>query len=459
MIESLREKYKGNDFMTQKLEQYLQRLPILLQAIEDEHIRRETKKQEISILQDQFIQEFMNQFSFFYIPQTELFIEYVDGNYTLVTEDDITHAIMERIQDYNLSHWKYKINISIIKKVKEKSLWNSIPNVYTIKRVQLPFLTKEHCRYFLSIIGDVILGKRDNFTYFLDLSYKPFLKFIGEHIYLLINKSIADIFKQKYYDHKYETCRILTGKCSSDYKPTFNILNLIVVATHFSTKYGSAEGYVCQSSNEFQQKVYILQQNTPESLLYSFIDEYTQKDSSTVVYKDLYFLWKTFLHHHYLPFVISQQNFKVLLAKAIDIEGESCLQLSIIKKSYLLSIKHFWDKYISLEDDYSYDYQELFELYNECSSVEITIEHIKEFLLEYPSIVKTETSVLHIKCSLWDKEKDIHVAMEVFKYHDLFSINMEDKYAFYCCYQKHKRIVSYEYFKNVLYKYATQSVL
>ena len=65
MVESLREKYKGNDFMTQKLEQYLQKLPILMQTIEDEHIQRETKKQEASILQDQFIEDFLIENHFF----------------------------------------------------------------------------------------------------------------------------------------------------------------------------------------------------------------------------------------------------------------------------------------------------------------------------------------------------------------------------------------------------------
>lgn len=451
MIESLREKYKGNDFMMQKLENFISQLPMLMQTIEEDHLRKEAKKQELCILRDEFIHEFMQMFHFFYIPQTELFIEYLDGNYIVTSEDDITHLIFTRIAETNLNVWKYKISISILKKIKETSLWNSVPDVYTIKRVTLPFKTKDHCKYFLTILGNVILGKKDALTYFIDASYKPFLKMIGEHIYILINKSIADVFKHKYYDHKYEGCRVITGHCPKDIKPISHILNLITVATHFSNKYGNSDGFLMQALPEFTVPTRILQQNTSETLLHSFMAEYTQVDEKlSISYKDIYFLWKNFLHHHYLPFVISQQNFKLLLVSVANIDAcDNCVQLTTKYKTYLIKFKHFWEKYVTLDEDQSYENQEIVDLYNGwCDkSMQISVDQLKEVLIDYP-IVQNGTTILNIRCSLWDKGRDIDNAMEIFKYNELYSPLIENKYAFYC--KQYKRHVNKEYFEKYL---------
>jgi hypothetical protein len=300
-------------------------------------------------------------------------------------------------------------------------------------RNTLPF-PKEIASYFLVLLGDVLLGK-NQCIFYIDASYKPFLKSLHESFCFLLHKSL-DVFKHKYYDHTYDLCRVIPGICK-EYTPLLP-LEVIVAAVTYSNQYETSDEFI----NEKQRNdVLLLKQNTPESLVQLFLESYTTK-GGTMVYKDVYFLWKTFLRSKYLPFVVSQQNFKAILQQMGICEGEVC-QLTTTMQTNLLKFKHFWDKYMVADEEYSYDLQEVLDVFQKQERTTLTMESMKEVLsVEYPSVMIDGTTVMYYKCTMWNKNLDIDMAMNV--------CTQEDKYEFYEKYTKisHKKCATKEYFEK-----------
>ena len=435
MLEELREKYKNHEYMKQKVEDYITHLPVLMETLEEEYNKKQQKKQALLQKREEFIALFLSKHCFFYILQTELFVEYTD-RYKIVHEDVILQLICYLL-DKSLLSSKSKIISILIKRIKENSLLQTT-NTCIAKMVKssLPF-SKEYATYFLTILGDVILLGKKDLIYYIDVSYKPLLKSLHQSFCLLLHKPL-DVFKHKFYDHAYESCRVIPGICSKDH--TFHPLDLIVASVTYSMRYGHSDGYLIQNKMEDS---FILKKNTPESLITYFLSLYTTP-VGTMVYKDVYFLWKTFLRSKCLPFVISQQNFKLILQQQGICEGELCKLTSMLDTN-LLKFKHFLDTYMVSDEDYSYELQEVLDIFQKMERTTITVEAIKDVLLvEYPLITIEGSTILYQKISIWNKNLDIDMAMNI--------CTQEDKYSFYEHYtmMHHKRIVSKEYFEKYL---------
>lgn len=381
-IFNLLEKYKTNPYMHDKLTQYLINLPTLMQSIENHHIQKTQQLLELSDKRDKYVQQFLSTHAIFYIPQTELFIEYKDQNYAIVSDDDIAHYVLSELYDNDLKIWKYKIKKHIIKRIKDNLFTTSIPDSATIKSVfqsLTMFNSKNHIKYFLTILGDSLLGKKESFIYFIDVSYKKMIRKCVEQIYAMTNKSVSDIFKYKFWDHKYDQCRMITGKCPELYLFPTKILNVISVATHLSTKYTNSEGFLTQcNDDEFIQKTLYLNQHTPENIITMFVDE-TMHKKGTTSYKDFYFLWRSYLKQKELPLVISDANFKTILTNLHLIQDDVIPLTS--KQVYIQNVKLFLDKNPYLEDQY--DVSELVDMYNETQPAETKMneEMLRDIIL------------------------------------------------------------------------------
>jgi len=421
-MEELREKYKDHPYMKQKLEEYILHLPRLMQSVEDEYNKKQQKRKEHAIKCEEFKQGFLSKYSLFYIPQTEIYIEYTD-HYHRVSEDSIVQLICSSL-DKSLASSKTKLVSSLLKKIKE-SLFIQCTNVFVAKKVRstLPF-SKDNSTYFLTILGDFILSKRENLVYFLDPSFKPLLKMIHQSFCMFLHRPL-DLFKHKYHDHGYDVCRIVPGIYK---ETTIEPFSLIVAACTYSSQYGNAEGYL--ATNQLPG-VLILKENTSEQLVHRFLSSYTKPDNNSISYKDIYFLWKTFLKKHSLPYVISQQNFKAMLQQIKVCEGDMCPHLSSTMNTSHLKFKQFWDKYMIPDEDYWYDVQEIMELFQSQGN-HVKLEDIKE-VLALDGIDGEQ--ILNYKCVLWDKNMDI-------------DMSLEDTYESYVDYTRfhHKRCASREYF-------------
>jgi hypothetical protein len=440
IIESLRKQYEDNEYMTHRLEMHLKNLPFFMKTIEDEHTKKTARKHEFEVQKEIFTRDFLQANMIFFIPSTEQYIEKSREGLKFIQEDAISLRI-GTMTPSTLMVWKHKLISSILKKIKERLIYQYVPEPYAIKKIisTMP-MQKEYARYFLTIIGDILLSKKDGLVYFIDISYKYFLNALNRKIYLSVNKSFIDVFKHKYHDHKYELCRILHGACPSEYELP-PILETITTSIALSKHYGSAEQYVQQID---LQDALLLKKHTPESLIHQFVSTHMVLDpDASTPYKDVLFLWKMFLKKCHLPYVISQQNFKQYLHQLNFCENDVCLCRPIVQLN-LLRLKQFWEKYISMDDDV-YDLAELVELYNKQEKLTVTVDSFRELIeLEYNSIVIENNKIVGIKCSLWDKTVDIDNALEMIP----DKTNVDAMYDFYCAYTKNinSKHVTKEYF-------------
>jgi hypothetical protein len=380
-ISELIEKYKANPYMNDKLALYLANLPQLMQTIENDHKQKMAHLHELNEKKETYIQQFMSQHLIFYIAQTELFIEYSDHNYSIISEDDITHYILSELQQNELKIWKYKIKKHILKRIKENLFSSSIPDSITIKSVFQHlsiFSTKNHIKYFLTILGDSMLGKKDQpYIYFIDSSFKYMIRKFAEQIYIMTNKSVSDTFKYKFYDHKYEHCRIITGICPELFPSPTKILNIISVSNYLSTKYSNAEGFLTQCDDiEFINTTLYLKLNNSEKIISMFIDE-TMHTTGSMSFKNFYFLWRSYLKQKNLPLIISHNNFKQSITQ-MNLCNDDIVPLTS-KQLYIQDVKLFLDKYPYFEDQY--DLSKLLTTYNELHENKLTEDMFRDIII------------------------------------------------------------------------------
>ena len=147
--------------------------------------------------------------------------------------------------------WKHKIKNNIMKQVREKSLFTSIPESETIQSVLNSFYpaifpTRNHSKYFLTIIGECIMLSASSshhqpqhppITYITSPNMKILFDEIAGQLdtYLGFSYPFNNI-KFKYYDHNYVQCRLIycyKKPFSIPYKVSKYMFDLLCVSTHY----------------------------------------------------------------------------------------------------------------------------------------------------------------------------------------------------------------------------------
>ena len=218
VVRDLYNKYTDDDYARTALVSHIKNtLPTLLQQKCDARIQREERRKTLEENSEEFIREFINSSAYYYNQNIDLFFVYHNNTYKIINEDEIEHDIRTTItdqQNIELSTWKYKIKNQIIKKIKERDLLTSIPESETIQHVlsaltPFVFKNKDSAKYFLTIIGDILL-KKNAHTYFISTRAKHFISELGEESYALFGTTnMMNHFKFKFYEHKYEECRLI----------------------------------------------------------------------------------------------------------------------------------------------------------------------------------------------------------------------------------------------------------
>jgi len=479
IILELREKYKQNTYILQKLDNYITNLPGLLKNLEDDYNKRNARKEELTKERDVFMENFLAENQYYYIPQTEIFLFYNKLHYRRISEDDIVHKILQTISsdEKGLNTWKYKIKTSMIKIIKDTPLHKSIPESETIQFVLSnlypnTFKSKNHTKYFLTIIGDSILKKEekdDKLIFIADPSFKEFLNYFSQQIYSCFGKNFTDMIKLKYYDHVYDQCRILDivdPRTNHDFIKN-NILDILSVCCHYSRRYESSDNFLKSHCYDItlNDTALFLKTNTAENIVAKFIQEFTTNDDKNMTYRNVYFLWREFLKKNNLPCIISQSNFKQQLQqmKIYDSDKDICLNIKSKMPSHWETFSKFWSQNIVINDniDDVFEIDELTSLFNKWvknSKLHINEEQFKETInWMYPDIgVENERYIYNISCKLWDKQNHIDLALNAMKTQKENSFNNLDSYKYYCKYVKKyydgNYIVSKKYFEDYIEK-------
>lgn len=503
-ISELLKKYENNEYMLQRINNHIVNyLPNTLDSIFKNYEKRVNRNTFLANEQQIFIQVFLSKNQYFYLSNNTFFYEYNGKNYFIVKEDDVIHKLLSSIsKDRVLLQWKYKTKINIIKQIKERSLFSSIPETDTIQNVlnvlyPSVFSSKNAAKYFLTIIGDNIFKKNSHLIFLINNQMKKILFELDSISQDSIGYNNTTFnFMTKYHEnHSYENCRLI--KINENFphdiwRDTLKKigLDLLCVAAHYSKRYEDSDKFIDNKSDEeLKNYAYYLKHSNPNKIVHEFCSKYivyTNKDNK-MEWKNLHFVWKQFLSNCCLPNVIYSNTLKGIMKETYNYNEDIDSFIGITSK-YLpvhSDFIKFWENTITT---YSTEVEELFDNeleIDELSSLfklwakqsneqlmsngNITEENILKILKHFfPNIEIIEDKfVLNVSCSLWDKINDIeksfyYIKEQIKSQHNLALISFDDSYNYYykyCNTNEFKTIVSKLYFEKYLYyKYSDHIV-
>jgi len=428
------------------LENHIFNLSNILEQENKKYDERVTRFNELTLEQDNFYKIFLSKHQYFYMPYNSLYYEYDGKTYKIIKDDDIHYKLLSTITDEGkLIKWKHKTKQNIIKKIKERSLFKSTPETYTIQNVlgflQTMFQTKTEAKYFLTIIGDCILKKNnDNLLYFVSSNLKKIIILVDSIVYVTTGNSIMNNFITKYHDsHKLNLYRLIktmdtTNTLSIDIvKGVLNNIgiDLFCVATHYSERYGNADNYLNTNDKDII-KNYVLYfvQNYLHTIIDNFIGQCIESVESdgVISWKNMHYIWKLYLSSLNIPNMIYSQQLQESLMIKLKYQNDSGnIVFTNITSKYLPNVSSFlsfWDKHITITNDSivddEYELDELMTLYKNYDKKigQISDTNIVKMICHYysPQVEVIDNKyVTNIKCNLWSKHDDISIFFNDYK--------------------------------------------
>ena len=499
--------YHDNNNVYSKLQNFiLNQLPETLCNLNNAHIAREERKDMLNKESMIYISNYLEKNKYYYNTSTELFFVYNNEKFSLCKEDDILHNILTSISSYNnkmLIDWKYKIKSSIMKKIRENDVLTAIPESSTIQNVierLYPTIvaSKERAKYFLTIIGDLIL-KKSTSVYFVTPKLKSFLNELSQLACRLFNtNSFSNVFKYKFYDHKLSDCRIVdvseyvwSNPAKSftltdawiNYFQHEHAIDLFCVAAHYSSRFGSADNFIMTHSNDIDLNNYtfFLKNNTEDNIINLFIkrfidipensEEYNLNDHK-ISSKNMMYLWKQYIETERLPNVIFTNNLKGKFREVMNYDESEDVFVGVTSK-LLPNVSRFllfWKDLIYVDlpemNEEELEIDELCLLFYSSTKIHFTDKTMISLIKHYWTNVVIEDNKYLVNCrsKMWDKKKDISHILK--QYQDrkqtkgeadegeefmIDSVPISELYAFYSKHHKCKYVASKRYFERYLH--------
>jgi hypothetical protein len=482
-VQELYNKYKSDPFMESKMHNYMcNQLATTLDNIERNHSERTQRMEDLTAEQFSFIQSFMFNNHYFYHPTIENFFHYDGKNYTQKSEDDVLYHVLSTLsQDRNLMSWKHKTKVSIMKRIKDNHIYQTIPESATIQKVlnhlyPRVFSTKVEAKYFLTILGDNILRKDGGLIHIVSPSAKNFINNLNALSQIWFGTNSVQSFKFKYHaEHNYSQIRILGA--INGCETILSGLDMLCVACHYSNRYHSSDNYLSKYSNDeaFMNSVLYLKPLSPETLIDMFATEYIRITPGTfritsgngivlneiafkptqISWKNMLYLWKHFLESKNLPGVVFTTKLKTRLIELFSnhYDGEADT-FNGVNSKFLPSVckfLQFWDDTMVPDNSETAELEvgevaSIFKYWCETRGepvLNISEKQIVDLIMYfYPDTEMDADKYLYkMRCTLWDKNLDIQIAMDDFRdrfrFYDV-SLNelssAYDAYVHYCGY-------------------------
>lgn len=496
MLDILYEKYGNNDYIIKRIYNHI--VNYLPKTLENElkmHEKRVSRSVFLNAEQQSFIQIFLSKNQYFYLQSSCYFYEYDNQNYTIINEDDIIYKLLSTIsRERILMQWKYKTKFNIIRLIKERSLFSSIPDTATIQMVLNVlnpsfFTSKTQTKYFLTIIGDAILKKNQNLIFLVNSKTKKLINEICNIAHFSIsNTTISNNFITKHHEtHLYDNYRLLKINDSFSFELWKDVilkigLNLLCLATHYSNRYGNSDIFIENSSSDEEFKLYVfyLKNNNQSKIIETFCASYVQvvnsENALKIEWKKMHFIWKQFLHQNSLPAIMYSNILKTQLKLKYEYDDKTDSFYNVTSKflPVVYDFINFWEKTIQTNSDTNPEIDELevdeicvlfkcwIRQHNETSKTSgiINEDNVLKIIGHFfPDIeVVGDKYILNTKCVLWNKNKDIDNSMEQiktrFKDKNERLLSFDESYNCYCRFigePVYKFIVSKKYFNKYLY--------
>ena len=475
-LDQLHDKYHSNTDLKTKLENYITtQLPKYMELNMNRKIAQKERKKELQRIQDKFTRKFLNENVYFYVSNTELFFHYDLKNYSSIREDDINHKILSSISRIggDMMQWKYKIKSNIIKLIKSRSLYNTIPESNTIQSIinslyPVLFKTRNEAKYFLTILGDSIRKNHDNdkLVFLISIKSKLFIRDIGQLIYFYTSINVFNHFKFKYHDQSYSDIRLLNindvvENSSSWYHLKDDVINLITVACYYSERYNSSDNFLsndCDSNT--RSYALFIKNNTNDTIVATFINEYIEGCNDTlysVSWKNMYFLWKSYLEENELPNMMFASTLKNKLSDRYKYNSETDSFTGVTSR-YLPFVSKFLeffsDNFYENSDEIEFEISEinlLFKDYVKNQKLYFDDKKILNVIKHYwENIVIIDDKFLYgWSCKIWDKCNELDNFIEVIREKG-DDLSLHEAYTQYTQYQKEHNcmIASKRYFEK-----------
>lgn len=484
MVETFFNIYKDNDYMLNRVFNYITNtLPNKFELESKNYEKKINRNTYLNEEQQIFMQVFLSKNNYYYLPNNNFFYEYNGKDYFIVREDDVIHKLLSSIsRERVLLEWKHKTKTIIMKQIKERSLFSSIPETDTIQSVLNAiypsiFLSKSSAKYFLTIIGDNILKKNTNLNFLITPKMKQLLNELEIVSATSIgHDNITARFITKYHEnHLYDNFRLLkiNESVSNDFWREILKkigLNLLCVSVHYSNRYESSDNYLklC-SDDELINHTYMLKNTSQYEIINKFINEclYNTTDEYTIEWKNLHFVWKQFLSNNGIPTVIFTSTLKNLLCDLLKYDKETDTFIGLTSKHlpFYKEFLTFWEQNIIItgtdEFENEFEIDEIRSLFKSKTKSTLNEEDIITILKHFfPNVeIAEDKFIFNIKSPLWDKTADINNAIPYIKKwikieHKLTLISFDDVYSYYrnyCSLHSIKFIVSKQYFEKYLY--------
>ena len=512
-ITDLFEKYKDNPYMLQRVNNHvLHYLPNTLSNEWSNYEKRVDRQNFLTNEQQIFIQVFLSKNQYFYLPNNSYFYEYNGKQYTIVKEDDIIHKLLSNIsKDRVLLQWKYKTKINIVKQIKDRNLFDSIPETDTIQHIlnllcPLIFSSKNEAKYFLTIVGDNIRKKNPNHIFLVSKKIKKMLAELDSIAYSTIgNTNTTHNFMTQYHEnYPYENCRLV--KINETISPDLwknimrnNGLDLLCVAAHYSKRYIDSDQFIDNKADEDLKTYAYYLKLFPQSLIVdSFCSKCVIKSNSVnIEWKNLHFIWKQYLSGLHLPSIIYSNTLKTNFKNRFKYDESSDTFLNVTSRYLPIhsDFIQFWDTTMTLYNEENQDNE--LEVDEICSLFKIWAKNNDESLMSngnineenvikilkhfFPDVeIVDDKYILNVKCILWDKNKDIQDSFDFIREqvkstllekkvikeneceHMSTLISFDDAYNYYykyCGSLLKKMIVSKRYFEKYLYENIQEHII
>ena len=472
-LSELYKKYKDNPYILNRLQTYLTNLPNMLESENKKYEERVSRINELTMEHDNFHKVFLSKHQYYYMPYNNIYYEYDGKTYQIVKDDDIHHNLLSTITDEGkLITWKHKTKQNIIRAIKERNLFKSVPETYTIQNV-LGFLntifeTKMESKYFLTVIGDCILkktvsigeqtsGNGTGLMFHVNSNTKKLISYIDSIAYITTGNSIMHNFISKYHDsHNLSLYRLIKTNdnviSTEIIKDVLNKIGIdfLCVAAHYSDRYGNSDNYLATKVEEpIRKYAMFFPLNNIDKIVGDFIGQCiepvttvehvvtTVSDATTdstialhnnsltnlsnLTWKNMHYIWKLYLSNIKIPNMIYTNNLKCLLKNHLKTneDGSDIIFVNVTSK-FLPNVSNFlsfWDKHVTIVNGFSefddeYEVDELATMYKLSNKgATISDKEIVKMVVHYfsPSVEVIDNKyITNIRCNLWSKNDDIN---------------------------------------------------
>lgn len=411
---------------------------------------------------DDIIKFFFENNCYYYNNTTNLYVEYTE-NYKFINENNMLHCILKFISKYQdiyllTSNQKQSIKTKIQKKIKERSIYDTIPESITLQNM-ISFLypniftEKNIAKYFMVTLGDIILKKTKldmDLFYFIPIHIKPLITMINKTLCLYFYTiNLGNHYKYKYSDHDTNKSRVIPFNNINITHYNIDstmILNLICCSIHYSNRYENGDKFLDKTVDVTTSPIYWIKNTTKYNLIDCFVDEYIySKNGYKISEKDMLFLWKSYIKKHdYINIFTKHTDVLSHIASKINYNTHFT-NVGSHYLPYVQNFKDFWTKYIH-SDEGNYEINELFTLFVEEYNIKNINENNMYDLIQYyyPEVKIEDKYIQNIGCVLWNKKKDV---LDFLENHNK-EMNGLELYSLYC--QKNDKRVSKHYFMNLI---------